>query len=93
MLDYITTRNAFVVASDEQLTSWPHDPEFKLRTHFHRVHWDSLADNYEKAYRCATQDPDRQRAMGAAARTAMEQLSGDRIVAQQLRNFLEREHG
>lgn len=62
---------AFVVESHAEPTAWPQDPDERCTTTWHRLVWTSLRDQIRESYRVATSEPERYRAMAAAARARM----------------------
>jgi hypothetical protein len=51
--DYFSADLGFVVESHPEPASWPHDPEEKLCTRWHRLIWQSLGDQLRHAYETA----------------------------------------
>jgi glycosyltransferase involved in cell wall biosynthesis len=88
MLDYIDESNAFVVASQAEVTAFPHDSRAARRTLWHLPQWDSLRDAFRASYRVARDDPERWLAMSRSAMAAQEAFCGDEAVETRLRDFL-----
>jgi len=88
MIDYIDPSNALILESDEEFCIWPHDPRYERTTTRHRVSWSSLQAAYHEAYMISTRDPDRYRAMAAAAERTMQAFCSDEVVSAKLDSFL-----
>lgn len=71
LADYIDDRVAFVIDSDEEPTFFPHDPEPRYETSWHRLNWASLRDRLREAARVAEREPGRYHAMAGAAGARM----------------------
>ena len=88
METYITSENAFVVRSSHQPHIWPNDPREAYRTLSNRIDWDSLRQAYLDSARVFADDPQRYRAMGAAAKAAVAQHYASTEVEKRLRKYL-----
>ncbi len=88
MLDYIDADVGFVVNSFEDYTTWPHDPRVAYRTRRHQIDWSSLAQGYQDAYACITQDPDRYKQMSSTAITRMQNHCSQAVTLDKLRSIL-----
>ena len=74
MEDYVDDQVAFVVRSDPEPTYFPHDPEPRFETSWHRLNWQHLHDTLLEAARVAEREPDRYRRLADAARRRMRTL-------------------
>ena len=88
MADYMDDRVGFVVASDPEPTFWPHDPEHRFATTWHRLVWSSLRDGFLRSAAVAASDRAAYDALSAAARERMEGYAGRAVVARALRRAL-----
>ena len=50
MLDYLDSRNAFIVESSPEWTHWIHDPRLVKRTFRYRINWESLCEQFQSSY-------------------------------------------
>lgn len=87
MGDYVTPDSTFIVNSSLMPTTWPNDPNYRIRTRYHRIDWQSLVDQYRASYQVATTDPQRYQRMSAAAIAAQRAFATDAVVTEQLREF------
>jgi len=71
MLDYFDEELGFVVASHPEPASWPHDPEERISTRWHRLVWQSLHDQLRASYDVARQNLSRYRADANRGRERM----------------------
>ena len=88
MADYIDRRNAFVVGSTRQLTSWPHDPRFMLRARGHRVDWTSFGEQLQRSLEVAERDPLAYQRLSRAAWQSQRDHCRDSVVTDQLAGAL-----
>ncbi len=88
MADYITDRNAFIVASAPEPTAWPHDPRNAYRTLRQRLRFESLVQAYADAFRVAKRDPRRYAAMSEAAHQALGAHCSEAEALRKLRPIL-----
>ncbi|MBD9426148.1 glycosyltransferase [Pseudomonas sp. PDM15] len=88
MLDYIDDEVAFVVDSWLDATAWPHDPRLAYRTCRHQINWSSLVDQYQAAYRCFKDNPERYQEMSAAAVRRMRDHCSQAVAKTRLQQFL-----
>lgn len=81
MADYISTDDAFVVASSPEPHYWPHDPQQIFTTLWYRPDWESLYEAYVQSYKVATEDSERYRRMSESAwKSQYEYCSSDRLL-------------
>jgi glycosyltransferase involved in cell wall biosynthesis len=66
--DYFSDRMGFVVESHAEPCAWPHDPQLRSRSTWHRLVWPSLVEAFRESYRVARSEPARMRDMSDAAR-------------------------
>jgi glycosyltransferase involved in cell wall biosynthesis len=76
MKDYFRDDLGLVVASDLEPASWPHDPEQRLSTRWHRLVWQSLFEQIRHSYELARQNSTRYRALGTRGRERMLDFAG-----------------
>ncbi|HEV3118242.1 MAG TPA: hypothetical protein VGY58_14420 [Gemmataceae bacterium] len=86
MQDYFADDVGFVVDSHPEPAYWPHDPQRRLRTSWHRLVWQSLHDQLRASYHVATQQAERFRTLARSgveriADTATEQRVWPRLAA------------
>lgn len=55
LTDYFGPEVGFVVPSQPEPTYWPHDPDQRLTTSWHRLVWQGLHDQLRASYEAATQ--------------------------------------
>jgi glycosyltransferase involved in cell wall biosynthesis len=58
MSDYFGDNLGFVVDSQLEPACWPHDPEQRMSTRWHRLVWESLHDQLRSSYLVAKQNQD-----------------------------------
>jgi glycosyltransferase involved in cell wall biosynthesis len=81
MADYMDDRIGFVVASHPEPTHWPHEPQKRIETSWHRLVWSSLHDQYVRSALLASSSHAGYEAMGAAARLRMKNYASVDVVA------------
>jgi glycosyltransferase involved in cell wall biosynthesis len=84
MADYFDEHIGFAVDSHPEPAAFPHDPEKRLRTIWHRLVWQSLHDQLAESYRFVKDGCEQYLAMGARARQAMEDFAGEEAVLRKL---------
>jgi glycosyltransferase involved in cell wall biosynthesis len=80
MADYLDDDIAFTVASHPEPAAWPHDPEHRLRTTWHRLVWWSLHSQLRNSYEVARKDRNKYQAMGARGRERLAAFAGAQSV-------------
>jgi glycosyltransferase involved in cell wall biosynthesis len=90
MLDYATPKNAFVIASDACLTSWPHDERQAKRCLHYRISFADYVRRLRESYRLAREDAAGYARMSAEAVEAMRAFCSDEVVTTRLRDVLRR---
>jgi glycosyltransferase involved in cell wall biosynthesis len=90
MADYIDDRVGFPLESYPEPTFWPHDPEHRFATSWHRLVWSSLRDRFLESAAIAASDRATYDALAAAARERMEGYAGRAVVARALSRALGR---
>ena len=88
MLDFMDESLGLVVDSHPEPTFWPHDPEHRYETTWHRLVWSDLRDRFLQAARIAEADRDRFDAMSSAARRRMSDYASREVVRDELRKAL-----
>jgi hypothetical protein len=86
MADYVSARNAFVLASGLEHNVWPHDPRELYTTMRYRLNWETLVAAYEASYALAGNGGYAE--MSQAARETMRDFCGDPVVREKLRAAL-----
>jgi len=89
MTDYFSDSVGLVVASHHEPTCWPHDPQQRLTTTWHRLVWQSLHDQLPMAYDLAKQALDRYRALAMRGRARMAKFAGHESVWPRLQAALD----
>lgn len=90
MGDYMDDRVGFVVASHPEPTVWPHDPEQRCETTWHRLVWSDLHDQMTRSARLVEDDPSAYREMAATARRRMREQGSREAAVTALRAALVR---
>jgi glycosyltransferase involved in cell wall biosynthesis len=88
MLDYFDEAIGYVVRSDPEPTHWPHDPEFRHETTWHRLVWSDLRDAFLAGAEVAERDRAAYDAMADAARRRMRDLVSIDAATEALRTAL-----
>lgn len=88
MVDYLSTRNAFVVASTVEPAAWPQDPRAAYRALTYRLDFESLLNAFTESHRVATQQPPRYETMAIDAKNTMDKLNSDVVTLDRVREFL-----
>jgi glycosyltransferase involved in cell wall biosynthesis len=88
MSDYIDARLAFIVASWEEATGWPHDPRFATRTHHRQISWVSLRQAFAQAYSTYRDKPESYAEMAEYAIERMRQHCSRDAIRAKLEPFL-----
>src|SRR5207245_2750453 len=71
LADYFESDLGFVVASHPEPACWPHDPDQRYTTSWHRLVWQSLHDQFRASYQLAMQDRNGYRHMADLGRRRM----------------------
>jgi glycosyltransferase involved in cell wall biosynthesis len=87
MADYITTANAFVVASSREMTCWPHDPRQAYRTYRYRIDFESLVHAFKTSYSVRT-DQRRYESMSSCALNSLREHCSDEVLVDKFMAFL-----
>jgi glycosyltransferase involved in cell wall biosynthesis len=88
MIDYLSTANAFLVASSLEPAAWPQDPRGAYRALSHRIDFESLSNAFKESYRVATQQPQQYKTMAEDAKKTLERHNSDAVTLQRVRSFL-----
>jgi glycosyltransferase involved in cell wall biosynthesis len=89
MAEYIDSDVAFVIESHPEPCPWPHDPERRLETFWHRLVWTSLYDQLRTSATVAEHDRSRYATTAAAGRRRMREFASQAVVEEALRQALE----
>lgn len=84
MLDYVSTENAFVVASDARPGFWPHDMRQATRCIRYQTNFTELVRCYQESFRVARDEPERYARLSAAANAALAAFCSDAVVSESL---------
>ncbi len=88
LADYITDKNAFVVAADPEITHWQHDGRRALRTLHYRPRWQSLCEAFTNSYQCIHHDPERYHILQQGAVEGLRLFCSRDAARIQLQEFL-----
>jgi glycosyltransferase involved in cell wall biosynthesis len=88
MIDYLSTGNAFLVASTVEPAAWPQDPRGAYRALGHRLNFESLLTAFTESYRVATKELQRYETMAQEAIKTLEQCNSDVVTLERVRAFL-----
>jgi hypothetical protein len=88
MADYLGSPLAFVLRTCLEPACWPHDPTGMLRTHKHRLDWQSLSEAFRESYDVAKENPERYRSMSREAYRKMREFASVEQVVGPLEAFL-----
>jgi hypothetical protein len=87
--DYFDEQLGFPIDSHPEPASFPHDPDERLFTSWHRVVWSSLHDQLLASYKFVRDGYEEYRAMGTRARAGMQDHAGHGAIRPQLVQALE----
>jgi glycosyltransferase involved in cell wall biosynthesis len=90
MADYLDESVGFVVASHPEPAAWPHDPEQRCETTWHRLVWSDLHDQFVRSARVAEHAPAAYRELSDQGRRRMGQLASRDASTTALRQSLAR---
>jgi hypothetical protein len=90
MADYMDEHVGFVLESHPEPTFWPHDPEHRYETTWHRLVWSSLRDQFRKSAALFVDDRAAYRRLSASARARMRSYAAVEVAEQALRRALAR---
>lgn len=88
MADYMSDQVGFVLESHPEPTFWPHDPEHRFETTWHRLVWSDLRDKFLASALLVEDDYATYRTMAATARQRMRAYASIDVVAETLRSAL-----
>lgn len=88
MIDYLSTDNAFLIESTDELTAWPHDPRRAFRTLRYVTNWASLCEAYKASYDVEKNHPARYAQMSAQAVSSLQGFCSQAVAQQRLQVFL-----
>jgi glycosyltransferase involved in cell wall biosynthesis len=88
MADYMDGEVGFVVESHPEPTHWPHDPQRRFETTWHRLVWSNLKEQYLRSAQVAEHGRPTYLRMAAAGRTRMERTASREVAEHSLRKAL-----
>ncbi|WP_435005885.1 glycosyltransferase [Tundrisphaera lichenicola] len=88
MADFMDEKVGFVIRTHPEPTYWPHDPEMRTETSWHRMVWSDLHDHLLAAASMIEEAPEEYRAMAETARSRMADYASREVVADALREAL-----
>lgn len=88
MADYMDEAVGFVVDSHAEPTHWPHDPQRRCETTWHRLVWTSLHDRLRESAAIAGRDEEQYATRARAARCRMTETASRDVAAEALRRAL-----
>ncbi len=89
MADYISRDNAFVIASHQRPSFWPHDERQATRCLRHEISFADYVHQLRESYRVAHHDRGRYAAMSAAASASLSEFCSDEVTRSRLLTVLE----
>ncbi len=89
MEDYVTAQNAFIAASHQEPTAWPHDPRQLYKTRRYRIDFESLLAALRESYDVAKTDPARYARMAQAAHEGLRAHCSRAVTKARLAQFLQ----
>ena len=88
MIDYLSTENAFLVATTGEPGPWPHDPRGAFRVLHRRIDFESLLGAFQESYSAAKERPEQYNKMAVQAEKALEAYCSDAVTLERLSAFL-----
>ncbi len=85
MSDYVRPEFAYLIGSDPEPTHWPHDPEKRIETVWHRISWSDLRDRFQESAHLVEQDRPAYDQMSHHARTSMTGYAHKDVVVERLK--------
>jgi hypothetical protein len=80
LTDYFDSRVGMVVESHPEPASWPHDPDQRCTTSWHRIVWQSLHDQFRASYELARRQPEQYQVLASRGRERMREFaSAERV--------------
>jgi hypothetical protein len=92
MADYFDEHIGFTVESHPEPAPFPHDPDGRLTTSWHRLVWKSLHDQLKASYRFVLDGYEEYRAMGLRARQCITEYASEQAVWPKLSAALDLVH-
>ena len=89
MADYMDDRVGFVIASQPEPTHWPHDPQRRIETNWHRLDWSSLHDQFLRSAELAGADQRRYEAMAASGHERMKNYASVNVLTNAFRRVVD----
>src|SRR5262249_47627854 len=71
LAEYFDSRVGLEVDSPPEPASWPHDPDKRCTTSWHRIVWQSLHDQFKAGYELARRQPEQFQVLAARGRERM----------------------
>jgi glycosyltransferase involved in cell wall biosynthesis len=90
MADYMDDRVGFVVASHPEPAPWPHDPELRCETTWHRLVWSDLHDQLRRSAAVAGSGSGTYHNLARAARDRMARYASQEAAVEALQRGLSR---
>lgn len=90
LADFMDNQVGWVVPSHPEPTHWPHDPEHRIETTWHRLVWSELKEQLERTAWVITHDPEQYQNKAEAARRRMDGYASRSVVRVALRAALDR---
>ncbi|HEU5115189.1 MAG TPA: hypothetical protein VFT74_00790, partial [Isosphaeraceae bacterium] len=90
MSDYVRPDASFLIGSDPEPTHWPHDPDQRIETVWHRISWSDLRNRFLESADLVENDRSTYDRMAANARSSMAQYARLDLVVDRLRGALGR---
>jgi hypothetical protein len=86
--DYMDDQVGFVLESHPEPAPWPHDPERRMETYWHRLVWSSLHGQLLRSALVADRDPERYAFLARSARGRMLRYASQEASGPAFRNAL-----
>src|SRR5262249_19546774 len=80
LADYFDDHLGFTIDSHLEPAPFPHDPEQRLATSWHRLVWSSIREQLQASYRFVQEDYEQYRTMGLRARQTMREYASEEVV-------------
>ncbi len=88
MADYMDDSVGFPLRSHAEPAFWPHDPERRFETSWHRMIWSDIRDQFLDSASTVDHDLPRYRALAEAARRRINDYSSQAVSARELETAL-----
>jgi glycosyltransferase involved in cell wall biosynthesis len=90
MADYLDDSVGFVIESHPEPTFWPHDPDLRYETTWHRLVWDDIRSSLLRSAELVERDRAAYDAMASASRNRMRNYASQTVVVDGFRRALAR---